>query len=229
MPVTAAAGPWPDTLIGTRPAGRPSDCRLLLADMAYGRLEAVDLPADRWHGPVSPAEAAVLARAASPVLDVGCGPGRHVQALAAQGREALGIDVSDAAVAATRSRGAQALRASVFSAVPCAGQWGTVLLLDGNIGIGGDPALLLIRVRELLRPGGSALVELEPPEVPARRFQARVHHGGRTGPVFPWARLGAAAVAGVAATAGLGTVEVWESDRRWFAELEAPTQPEREL
>jgi hypothetical protein len=36
-----------------------------------------------------------------------------------------------------------------------------VLLLDGNIGIGGDPHRLLRRVRELLTPTGRLLVELD--------------------------------------------------------------------
>lgn len=52
---------------------------------------------------------------------------------------ALGIDVSEIAVAHARSRGATAIEASVFDRVPGAGRWGSAPLLDGNVGIGGCP------------------------------------------------------------------------------------------
>lgn len=86
------------------------------------------------------------------VLDVGCGPGRLVAELAARGRPALGIDVSEAAVAHTARLGGQALRRSVFEPLPGEGRWDTALLLDGNVGIGGDPAALLHRMAQLLTP-----------------------------------------------------------------------------
>ncbi len=47
---------------------------------AGGRVAA--LPVPRWLGVPAPEEEAVLDRAVAPVLDVGCGPGRHVLALA---------------------------------------------------------------------------------------------------------------------------------------------------
>ena len=40
------------------------------------------------------ADEAVLDRAQAPVLDVGCGPGRHVLALARRGHLALGVDIA---------------------------------------------------------------------------------------------------------------------------------------
>lgn len=49
-------------------------------------------------------------------------------ALAAQGRRALGIDVSEAAVARTVWLGRRALRRSVFEALPGEGHWDTALL-----------------------------------------------------------------------------------------------------
>ena len=85
----------------------------------------------------------MLARCEAPVLDVGCGPGRLVGALNARGVPALGIDISARAVEQARGRGAMALRRAVEQPVPAEGRWGTVLLADGNIGIGGDPAALL--------------------------------------------------------------------------------------
>ena len=106
----------------------------------------------RWLGPLTAADTAVLDRTRGPVLDVGCGPGRHVLALARRGRLALGVDVAPAAVRVARLRGAPAIEACVFERIPGAGTWGSALLLDGNIGIGGAPVALLARLRELLRP-----------------------------------------------------------------------------
>jgi hypothetical protein len=80
----------------------------------------------------------------------------------------------------------------VFGRVPGAGRWMTVLLADGTIGIGGDPAALLRRAGELLAPQGRALVELAPP-VCADRIEA------------------------IARDAGLGQVETWTAGGRWFA------------
>ena len=48
------------------------------------------LPLDvsRWLSPAAPEDDEVLARAQPAVLDVGCGPGRHVLALVRRGRVA---------------------------------------------------------------------------------------------------------------------------------------------
>ena len=131
--------------------------RLRLAD---GTLER--LPLDRWLGPVDAADAEVLERAEGPVIDLGCGPGRHAAALRLAGTGALGVDLSPVAISIARRRGAAVLVGDLFTGVPHAGRWRTALLLDGNIGIGGAPGALLRRTRELLAPGGSALVELDP-------------------------------------------------------------------
>ena len=146
---------------------------------------SVALPVGRWLGPPTREEERVLERATGPVLDVGCGPGRHVLALQRRGVIALGVDVSPAAVRLARRRGAQAIERSVFAAVPGAGRWGSVLLLDGNVGIGGDPAALLRRVATVLRPGGRVLVEAGPPGTPTRTDLVRLECGGRRGAPFP--------------------------------------------
>ncbi|HEX4107335.1 MAG TPA: class I SAM-dependent methyltransferase [Solirubrobacteraceae bacterium] len=149
-----------------------------------GRPLRVDL--QRWLGAVTADEERLLDRARGPVLDVGCGPGRHLLALARRGVPALGLDLSSAAVQLARRRGAQAIEGSVFGPLPAVGGWGTVLLLDGNLGIGGDPGALLTRVRELLVAGGVALVELEP-GAGRGAFEARLEHRGRGSDWFAWA------------------------------------------
>jgi hypothetical protein len=113
------------------------------------------------------------------------------------------------------------MNVSVFGSVPGPGSWATALLLDGNIGIGGDPARLLTRLHELLNTGGRVFVEVDRPGVESRRFDARVQHGGGSGPGFPWAFVGAAAIASVAAQSGFTTEDVWSDQNRWFAQLRA--------
>jgi SAM-dependent methyltransferase len=211
----AAENAWPEAVFDD-----PSEAQLRLA----GTTEAIHLPVRRWHGPMLPEEVALFESVVGPVLDVGCGPGRHAAALARAGVTAVGIDTSSAAVRAARRRGATALNMSVFGPVPDQGRWATVLLLDGNIGIGGDPARLLARVRELASPGGRVLVEVDPPGIESRRFHARVLHAGGLGPGFPWACVGAGGIRQIAASAGFKTFSIRTGGERWFAELEKPSR-----
>lgn len=173
----------------------------------------------RWLAAADAADRRVLARAAGPVLDVGCGPGRHVRELARRGVRALGLDVSATAVAVARGRGAAAVEGDVFGPRIAAARWRTVLLLDGNIGIGGDPVALLVRVRQLLAPGGAVLAELDPPGTPSGPVRLRLDDGRRTSAPFRWARVAADAADGFAAAAGLGVADVWSDTGRWFARL----------
>ena len=174
---------------------------------------------DRWCGPITSDDADLLSRARAPVLDIGCGPGRHVVALTEQGKIAMGIDLTKPAVALARRRGAPVLHRSVFARVPGAGRWRSALLLDGNIGIGADPVGLLRRVRSLLCAGGTTLVELDPPGSTAISSSARLELDGVAGPWFPWTQLSVDDVVAVAASGGMTVIETWSANARWFAEL----------
>ncbi len=116
------------------------------------------LPLDRYLGPADATDRQLLRDLHGPVLDVGCGPGRHLHALAARGVFALGVDLSPAAVELATGRGARAVVASIFDELPGSGRWRSALLLDGNIGIGGAPARLLARIGMLLREDGELLL-----------------------------------------------------------------------
>ena len=153
--------------------------------------DAAPLDVSAYLAPATAAERRVLALTSGPVLDVGCGPARMVRAAIETGRLALGIDISAVAVGHARARGLPVLRRSVFETLPAEGTWGAVLLLDGNIGIGGDPAALLARASELLRPGGRMLVETHADGDRSARFAAQLVHpvGARSG-WFPWAEVG---------------------------------------
>ena len=197
--------------------GPPPEGRLRRAD---GRVEP--LPLARWLGPVDDADAAVLERVEGTVLDIGCGPGRHVAELQRAGHPCLGIDLSPVAVEITRGRGADALRGSVFAHVPDAGSWDTALLLDGNVGIGGEPATLLERARELLAPGGAVLAELEAPGARTGMTRVRLEAADVVSEWFPWAHVSVDTVADVAAEAGLEPDWTMRSGGRWFTALRRP-------
>ena len=184
-----------------------------------GRRSPLEPALERWCGVADAVDLALLARAEGPVLDVGCGPGRLLAELARRGQSALGVDVADAAVRLTTRAGGAAVRRSVFDRLPGEGRWGTVLLADGNVGIGGDPVVLLRRCRALARPGGRILVELEGPGTGCTTVRTRLERTGEVTPWFEWAHVGIDAVAAPAALAGLRVDGSWCAEERWFASL----------
>lgn len=177
------------------------------------------LPVPLWLADASETDLAMLAHCSGPTLDVGCGPGRMTAALTARGNPALGIDVSALAVRMTVARGGLALRRNVFDQVPGAGAWSTVLLADGNIGIGGDPVALLRRCAALAAPTGSVLLDLEPPGTGLVVEKVRIEQSGSAGGWFRWCWLGIDALPAVADAAGLAVREIWANGNRWQTRL----------
>ena len=97
-------------------------------------------------------------------------------------------------------RGVAALRRNVFDPLPGEGRWDTVLLADGNIGIGGAPvAAAASRAPSCstARAGSSAT---SPRPGPAYAVTTRAWSPGlkRSGP-FPWAQVGPEAIEALAA------------------------------
>jgi SAM-dependent methyltransferase len=178
-----------------------------------------ELALDDWAAAATPGELDLIRDLPDPVLDLGCGPGRIVAALAARGVRAMGVDASPYAVEWAAAQGAPALCRSIFDPLPGHGRWGSVLLFDGNIGIGGDPVTLLTRVRELLAPRGRGVIEVEPPGSVTMTTTARLERDTETTAWFRWAFVAADRIERLAAAACLQCVLLKEVDQRWFAVL----------
>lgn len=190
-------------------------CELVRAD---GR--AKRFMAHRWTGPATAVDVALFVDPCTgATLDVGCGPGRLTVAISEKGLPALGIDISAEAVRLARERGAAAMQLDVLREQPEGWKWTNVLLADGNIGLGGDPALLLRRLLTNLEPGGTMLVELAGPGVRADRQRIHLRVGDRTCDPFDWATLGTDEIDRVAASAGMTVLGVRSLAGRYVATL----------
>jgi SAM-dependent methyltransferase len=173
----------------------------------------------RWVADADAVDRRMLARCGGPTIDVGCGPGRLVAALAAAGTPALGIDLSAHAVTLARVRGALVLRRDVFGPLPGEGRWACVLLADGNVGIGGEPRRLLRRIAALAAPDGRLVVEVARGDVDRRGPVRVITSAGVVSRPFRWAALGAPALLREAGAAGWRADEVWEDGGRRFVAL----------
>lgn len=189
--------------------------------LRYEDGDQIPLRLSLWCADETPGDAGLVDRCTGPTLDVGCGPGRLAAAVAQRGLPVLGLDISPAAVRIARNRGALVVQRSVFDALPAEGGWQHVLLADGNVGIGGDPARLLRRCAELLdSQGGTVLAEVDPPGTATRSCVVWIESAtGRRSDTFPWAHVGADHVEELAAAARLTVAESWSEEGRWFASL----------
>lgn len=180
-------------------------------------LDVVEADLRTYALPPSAADHSVVARCVQPVLDIGCGPGRFVEDLIGNGVDVLGIDLAPAAVSGSSHAGLPILRRDVFAHQLGEAQWATALLIDGNIGIGGDPLQLLRRCASLLRAGGQLLIETDPdPALDERCWLDVIDIDGTPLGRQPWARLGFRAVNRLLPDAGLAPGSRWRVGERCF-------------
>jgi SAM-dependent methyltransferase len=174
----------------------------------------------RWNAAADHVDVALLSSVRGPVLDVGCGPARMVRAAVAMRLEVLGLDVSPTAIELGRAAGLPMHEGSVFDAIPAEGDWHTVLLVDGNVGIGGDVARLMARCAELISFDGEVVVELHSDPSRDHRYMGRLVdiHGASSGS-FPWAEVGLTGVSRRASAAGLTMRQAWSAGCRSFCRL----------
>jgi hypothetical protein len=194
--------------------------------------EVRPLPAHRWLGGRHVPEESetsdevfdetVTQMCSAPTIELGWGPGRLVARLIQRGIPALGIDRSATAIRLTGRDGAPALLGDVFECPhPGMGHWRTVLLVDGNVGLGGDPRRILGRAAELLCSGGRRVAEFDADAVGIRARWVRLESARDVGPWFRWASVGVDSAATLAAHVGLTLTSVRLIGGRVIASLAA--------
>ena len=93
---------------------------------------------------------------AGPVLDLGAGAGRASLHLQSLGHDVCAVESSPGAAEVCRRRGVRDVRCADLNDPPTDGRWGVVLLLCGNLGLGGSwegNRALLRRLAEVCAPG----------------------------------------------------------------------------
>jgi len=198
----------------------PSPLIASRARLRYRDGRVRELNIDRWLGEADDVDRRLLSRVTGPVLDIGCGPGRHVEALELGSTEALGMDVSQEFVTLAQGYGRRVILQSVFDPVPGGSRWASALLLDGSIGIGGNPIALLRRAADLLLSGGRVLVETTAPTQASEVTYLDIESEEVAWASFQWATLSASDAAWVADVSGFHVTETWEDSGRWFCQLD---------
>jgi SAM-dependent methyltransferase len=133
------------------------------------------------------AERQILRHVASgPVLDLGCGGGRHALYFQDLGLDVTAVDVSPGAIEVSRKRGVRDARLLDLRSPPDDQPWGSVLMMCGNLGLGGSWAEtreLLALLSERSAPGAVLIGDTVDPtqtDEPAHlRYQAANRSAGR--------------------------------------------------
>jgi SAM-dependent methyltransferase len=206
----------------------------LLIERTDGHTSAADL--DWWlrrDDARPPADLEILTRIAEgPVLDVGCCTGRHLEQLAHQGVEALGIDICVGAVDLARRAGLAAEVADVHRYHPPLSMK-AVLALGGGLGLAGTRSCtsqLLERLASWLTGDGLLLVSSidwtatidkhrawVDAAIDAGRYpgevRLRLRYGELIGDWFEWVWLDPATLRATCQTLGLAVASI----QRWGA------------
>ena len=162
---------------------------LALREHEAGRLDAFEMemlvdgralgpfPHDLRHYSVSTMpepERAILDSLPEPVLDIGCGTGRHVRYLQARGVECYGVDTSPACVEVARELGVRNVECVHILDWKPPEPLGAAIIMGGSLGILGDEAdtrAMLGTVGSWIGDGGVLVASsIYDPAVRARRI-----------------------------------------------------------
>jgi len=109
------------------------------------------------------------------VLDLGCGPGLHLERFERAGWTCVGLDVSPAAIAHATQRAGVASRFVLGDVrnAPIEGTFDLVVMLFGELSTfePTDAALVLRRMSSWLAPGGRAVIEVSTPTGVCRKAE----------------------------------------------------------
>lgn len=144
-------------------AGRPAAELLLEVDDGYVTpampAAAFFLPPAAW----SDHELRVLRSAPpGPVLDLGCGAGRHALHFQSLGHEVTAVDISPGAIDVCRARGVADARLRNLAEPPTDRRWMTILLMCGNLGLAGgwpETRALLADLASTAGPGAVVIAD----------------------------------------------------------------------
>lgn len=144
-----------------------------------------------------------------PVLDLGAGAGRAGLYLQERGLRVTAIDASPGAAEVCRRRGLADVRLGDVDDPPADHVWAGILLLCGNLGLGGSWAgnqHLLARLAGLAAPGAVLVGDSVNPDGPAR-VVLRIRYRGLVTPWWPQYNIPARQMAALVDGTG------WKMDR----------------
>jgi SAM-dependent methyltransferase len=137
--------------------------------------------------------------ARSPALDLGAGAGRASLWLQEQGVEVTAVDSSPGAVEVCRARGVRDVRLGDLRDPPTDRRWRAILLLCGNLGLGGSwdgTRRLLTRLAEISAADAVLVADTVDPNGPPD-IGLRLRWGGLATPWWPQRNLPVAEVAAI--------------------------------
>lgn len=139
--------------------GKADALRVFSPDFDEDEIPVADL--FREYDEMPEIERHALDQAEGMILDVGAGSGCHSMALKRMGKKALAIDISPLSVEVMKERGLDAAMVNFYDPSFDA-RFDTVLMLMNGTGIIGsleNMPVFFDRIRQLLNPGGSVLID----------------------------------------------------------------------
>lgn len=138
--------------------------RILMLEVDDGRSMPAMHPREFFLEPAAWAwwERDLLADLSGPLLDLGCGAGRHITHLQDRGLTVTGVDVSPGAVEVCLRRGAHDVRLADLRTPPDDRRWQAVLMMCGNFGLAGgwdETRALLSELHRLCAPGAALIAD----------------------------------------------------------------------